>query len=266
MRLVMLGLPPATNNMYATVPDKGPKTGVRRRAARVVLSAAGRASHKAWRAVAARKHAGPPSGAPFAVLVVYHLHRLDRDVDGSHKAVLDGFKGVLWRDDKQVVLLGARKDLAPREVFPYVTVVVRELAAMPSYRPQEAPGGALAFETNIWPPTTNNAYALSGGRRRKTAAARAAGDAYTLWMSRLVRHPPAIEGPARLRIRYGIAVDRRDVEGSHKILVDAMRGVAWRDDADVMSFSVSKARLPKGAQPVIDVVTWAMPGARQGRP
>jgi Holliday junction resolvase RusA-like endonuclease len=198
--------------------------------------------------------------------VVYHLHRLDRDVDGSHKAVVDGFKGVLWRDDKQVVLLAARKALVPRDVFPYVSVVVRELAHIPSYRPQGAPGGAVAFETNIWPPTTNNAYALSGGRRRKTAAARSASEAYAFGVSRLVRHPPAIDGPARLRIRYGITADRRDVEGSHKLLVDAMRGVAWRDDSQVMSFSVSKARLPKGAQPVIDVVTWAIPGARQGRP
>ena len=246
MRLVMLGLPPATNNLYATV------------GGRIVISTAGRASHTAWHAVAARKWTDGPSSAPFAVMVVYHLRRFDRDVDGSHKAVIDGFKGVVWRDDKQVILLSARKVRVPRDVFPYVTVIVRELAIMPSYGALRVPGGALAFVTDIWPPTTNNSYVALGGRRRKTLEAKSIGLAYGFELARMVRNPPAIVGSARLKIRYGIVADRRDVEGSHKLIVDAMRGLVWRDDSAIMSFSVAKARLPKGGQPVIDVVTWSL--------
>lgn len=255
MRLVLLGLPPATNNLYTVIGN------------RQVLSETGRRFHESVAALARHAWPGSPSPAPFAVLVTYHLGGYDRDVDGSHKAILDGFSPrhrdgsrapIIWRDDRQVVLFSARK--VRTAALPYVSIVVRPLAHIPAFQPLSRPAGALSFATSLIPPSTNNTYTPSARFRRKTAAARDATEAYAAGFRRLIfGHPPFAQG-VRLRIRYGFSADRRDVDGSHKLLLDAARGILWADDRQVTSFCASKARLAPGSAPVIQGNAWPLPG------
>jgi Holliday junction resolvase RusA-like endonuclease len=254
MRLVLLGLPPATNNLYAVIGNHQ------------VLSEAGRRYHETVAAVARRYWTGPPHQGPFAVLVTYHLGGYDRDVDGSHKAILDGFSPrridasrspIIWEDDRQVVLFAARK--VRTSSLPYVSVVVRPLRAVPAFRPLARPAGALSFATSLIPPSTNNTYTPSARFRRKTVAARDATAAYAAGFARLAPGGKPFRGGVRLRIRYGFIADRRDVDGSHKLLLDAARGILWDDDRQLVSFTASKARLDPGRTPVIMGNAWDVP-------
>lgn len=257
MRLVLLGLPPTTNNLYAIV--RGHQ----------VLTEAGREYH---RAVALVAHAAlgdrAASSAPFAIMVTYHLGAYDRDVDGSHKTILDGFsprlkdgsrEPIVWQDDRQVVLFVARKMKAPRGVLPYVSIVVRELATPPAYRPPVLRGRALGFATSIIPPSTNNAYTHYRGVRRKTKDARQATIDYAAgWDDLADGARPMFAGPVRITLRFGFRADRRDVDGSHKLLLDAARGIMWFDDRAIQRFSVSKARVAAGSEPVIEGSLWGL--------
>lgn len=230
MRFVLLGLPPTTNNLYTIV------------AGRQVKSAVGRDYAEAVSEVARRAWSDEALRGPFAVLVTYHLGAYNRDVDGSHKAIVDGCSGIIWHDDKQVVLFAARKRRAPAGVLPYVSVVVRQLAAMPAWQEPTAPPAAAELRLSPLPPTTNNSYAIFRGIRRKTAAARAAS---AVLEEAMCDAAPVIpwSGPLRLRLRYAMAVDRRDVDGSHKLLLDAARSRWWRDDLQLTSFSAAKSRI-----------------------
>lgn len=254
MRLVLLGLPPATNNLYTVVGN------------RQVLSETGRRYHRTVAAVARRYWGRPPYRGPFAVLVTYHLGGYDRDVDGSHKAILDGFSPwrpdgsrdpIIWKDDRQVVLFAARKVRTP--ALPYVSVVIRALVRDPHFAPLSRPSAALSFATSLIPPSTNNTYTPSARFRRKTVEAREATQTYAAGFARLAGGQIPFRGGVRLRIRYGFLVDRRDVDGSHKLLLDAARGILWDDDRQVLSFTASKARLEGGRRPLIEGNAWSLP-------
>ena len=49
------------------------------------------------------------------------------------------------------------------------------------------------------------------------------------------------------------------IDGSHKLLLDAARGILWTDDLQITSFTVAKARMSAGAEPRIDGDAWALP-------
>lgn len=259
MRLVILGLPPTTNNLYAIVAGRQVKVEVGRAWTRIAAAAA----RAAW---AGRV----PSRAPFAVLITYHLGAYERDVDGSHKTLIDGFapqgqdghqEPIIWYDDRQLVLFAARKVRAPKGVLPYVSLVVRELSSLPAYHAPAPSHNALGFETTVMPPSTNNTYTTWRGKRRKSEAAREAFAAYQTGFAALVtadaqasRFP--FTGPVRVRVRYGYTADRRDVDGSHKLLFDAARGetgagLVWRDDLQITSLAIAKGRVPAGVAPRI---------------
>jgi Holliday junction resolvase RusA-like endonuclease len=245
MRLVILGLPPSANNLYAVV------------GRRQVLSAEGRRFHSAFRAVAAAGRTALPTGGPFAMAVTYHL-RYDRDVEGSHKAILDALSGTLWRDDRQLVLLTLAKRRLPLGVLPYVSVVLRPLARKPRFAPPSSPpGAAWRFASSILPPSTNNLYAVFGRARRLTREGRAAKDAYRYGFLSLGRRSPE-RGELRLRLRYGFVADRRDVDGSHKAILDAARGLLWIDDQQIVRLSLSKARVEAGAEALITLDGWTV--------
>ena len=248
MRLVLLGLPPTTNNLYAIV------------SGRAILSAAGRSFHAALSAVA-RDACGSDGwtvhDGPVAVRITYHLGPYDRDVDGSGKVILDALSGSLYTDDRRVVLFVARKVRVRTGVLPYVSIVVRRLKKNPTFRPPFAPQRSLAISTTAWPPSTNNAYTISNGRRRKSSAGRVAGRFFAMMFIALVRdqpRKPVFTRAIRLRIRYGFVADRRDVDGSHKIIVDAARGILWSDDRQIETISIAKARTSMDA--VIDLAAW----------
>ena len=250
MRLALLGLPPATNNLYAIV--RG----------RQVLTEAGRAWHAAVAAAARAAWGRPPSAGPVAVLLTLHLGAYDRDADGSVKAVLDGLAPrrpgggrdpVVFRDDRQVVLLVVRKVRAPAGALPWTSLVVRELRAAPQHRAPAVRGGDLGFATTLVGPTTNNAYAVAGGTRRKTAQARAVADAYRAgWAAIAGPGRPWLAGAARVVVRQGYTADRRDVDGGVKLLLDAARGILWPDDRAVARLSLAKGRVSRGGAPVIE--------------
>lgn len=273
MRMVILGLPPTTNNLYAVV--RG----------RQVKVEAGRAWTRLAAAVAAATWGERPvSAAPFAVLITYHLGAYERDVDGSHKAIIDGFaprepetgqRPIVWHDDRQLVLLAARKVRAPKGVLPYVSIIVRELAGAtgesPGYLEPTPARGALSFETTVLPPSTNNAYTTFGGTRRKSAASREAYATYQKGFAALVADDPdlarfPLTGALRVRVRYGYVANRRDVDGSHKLLLDAARGqgLVWRDDLQITSLSLAKGRVPAGLAPRIAGDVRALGAAAQG--
>jgi Holliday junction resolvase RusA-like endonuclease len=260
MRVVILGLPPSTNNLYTVV------------AGRQVLSEPGWQFHASVAAILRRHWATVPSGGPFAVLVTYHL-RYDRDVDGSQKVLLDGFaprhrdggrEPIVWNDDRQLVLFAARKVRAAKGTLPYVSVIIRELARPPMFvagaPPDHRSRRRLDFATGTIPPSNNNAYTPVGrGRagRVKTREARLIGEAYARDFAVLVGgSQPYFAGPLRLRLRFGFAADRRDVDGSSKLLLDAGKGVLWRDDGQITSYSVAKARVRSGGQPSIEGGAW----------
>lgn len=260
MRLVILGLPPTTNNLYAIVSGRQVKVEV----GRVWTKIAAAVARAAW---AGRE----PSHAPFAVLITYHLGAYERDVDGSHKAIIDGFapKGddghqepIIWYDDRQLILFAARKVRAPKGTLPYVSVVVRELGEIPPpYREPRAVQGALGFETSIMPPSANNTYTVWRGQRRKSKEAREVFATYRVGFAELVaadtdptRFP--FSDSVRVRVRYGYIADRRDVDGSHKLLFDAARGeggggLIWRDDLQITSLAIAKGRVATGDSPRI---------------
>jgi Holliday junction resolvase RusA-like endonuclease len=247
MRLVILGLSPSTNNLYTVV------------RARQVVTETGRRFHAAVGAIAARAWTAAPGPGPFAVLVTYHLGAYDRDVDGSHKALLDGLSGVVWQDDRQVVLFAARKRRVGRDVLPYVSLVVRPLTGRPLFVAPTVPTRALGFATTIIPPSANNTYTTTSRFRRKTVAARSSSETFTAGFTALMAHRPPLTGPLRVRLRYGFTADRRDVDGSHKLLLDAARGRLWLDDRQIVAFTVSKARLgPPGRAPRIEGAVWAL--------
>lgn len=273
MRLVILGLPPTTNNLYAIVAGRPVKVEPGRAWTEI---AAGVAAH-AW-------GPRPPSRSPFAVLITYHLGAYARDVDGSHKAIIDGFaprRGkmqtpIIWHDDRQLVLLAMRKVRAPKGVLPYVSVIIRELVAAPAYREPTVVPGALGFTTTRMPPSTNNTYTSFRGARRKSAAAREAFAAYLVGFRALVGGTPdpdryPLTGPVRVRIRHGYTHDRRDVDGSHKLLLDAARGepgaggLVWRDDLQIRSISLVKGRVPKDEEPQISGDVRSLEPARVAR-
>lgn len=229
MRFVLVGLPPSTNNLYAIVGGRQVKTAVGREYSAAVADVA----RRAWEA--------EPSGGAFAVLVTFHLAGRDRDVDGSHKAILDGCSEVIWSDDRQLVLFAARKRRLPHGVLPYVSVVIRPVAALPAWTDPIAAPAAAEIVASPLPPTTNNSYSIWRGIRRKTAAARAASTALEPAINDSAPDQPW-RGPVRLRIRYALTANRRDVDGSHKLLLDAARGAWWGDDLQITSFSVAKTR------------------------
>ena len=283
MRFVLLGLPPSTNNLYTVV------------AGHQVLSEVGWRYHDSVAAVLRRLWKFPPSAAPFAVLITYHL-RYDRDVDGSQKVLLDGFapqahKGpnagkrtpIVWNDDRQLVLFAARKRRLPKHILPYVSVIVRELGVAPVFASCYAPPlrgdrRRLDFDTALIPPSNNNAYVPIGRGARgrvKTREARIAAESLAAGFATLVLRLRAaaarlgnqrareiaagvtvFPGPLRLRLRFGFSADRRDVDGSSKILLDAARGILWGDDTQIESYCVAKARVPAGADPRVEGSVW----------
>ena len=248
MRLTLFAVPPATNNLYTVV--RG----------RAVLSEAGRATKAAWAEAFRAVHGDRPvHDGPVAVLVVYRLGPTDRDVDGSHKAIVDAGSGILYRDDRQIVLFAARKERAPEGTLPSTTIVVRPLPAAPTFALPHRPTDAIGFATNHLGPTTNNAYAPIRGIRRKTAAARVSSARYEEMAREVAGTRVPLPGPLRLRVRHGYAADRRDVDGSHKLLVDACRGVFYGDDRQIRSFSVAKGRVAPGDEPVVVIDVWPTP-------
>jgi Holliday junction resolvase RusA-like endonuclease len=250
MRLTLFAIPPATNNLYTVV--RG----------RAVLSEAGRAAKAAWaEAFRAVRGARAPHAGPVAVLIVYRLGATDRDVDGSHKAIIDAGSGVLYEDDRQIVLFAARKERAPVGVLPSTTVVVRELAASPHFRMPVSPPHSRGFATNHIGPTTNNAYAPIRGIRRKTAEARVSSARYEAAAREAAGEMPPLTGPLRLRVRHGYQADRRDVDGSHKLVVDACRGLLFLDDRQVRSFSVAKGRVAAGDESIVVIDVHPLDGA-----
>ncbi len=310
MRVVLLGLPPSTNNLYAVVMG------------RQILTETGRAYHRAVAAVMRKAWQQPPSPSPFAVMITYHV-RYDRDVDGSQKVLLDGFapkleknkvpseeqsssrqEPIVWNDDRQLVLFAARKVRVKAGVLPYVSVIIRELVSQPAFVAPHVPAlrgdrRRLDFGTDLIPPSNNNAYTVSRGRHKatgvvtvgasgaiskekpmygrvKTREARLVADAFGEsfgYLASELRQAALTDGsssraaeiaadtmpfPAavRLRLRFGYTADRRDVDGSSKILLDAARGTLWGDDAQITSYSVAKARVPAGAVACIEGGVW----------
>lgn len=242
MRLVLLGLPPTTNNLYAVVNG------------RQVKSDAGRAWTELVAAVARRAWRGKPSRKPFAVLITYHRSAYDRDVDGSHKTILDGMSDLVWKDDRQVMLLTIRKERAPEGVLPWTSVVIRELEAEPAWRPLASPVDAYAFATDFIPPSTNNTYAVVRGIRRKTREGRNASERYVGAMEELAGLDEPMTGRLRVRVRHAFRENRRDVDGSHKLLLDAARGILWNDDLQIDWITLSKCRREEG--PLIGFDAW----------
>ena len=260
MRVVILGLPPSTNNLYTVV------------AGRQVLTEPGRRFHESVAAILRRFWSGAPSSGPFAVLVTYHL-RYDRDVDGSQKVLLDGFaprhrdgtrEPIVWNDDRQLVLFAARKVRTNKSTLPYVSIIIRELSALPAFNtgspPRHRAVRRLDFATGLIPPSNNNAYIPVGrGRlgRVKTREARLIGEAYARDFTTITGGPwPYFTCPVRLRLRFGFTADRRDVDGSSKLLLDAGKGLLWRDDGQITSYSVAKARVRPGQSPSIEGGAW----------
>lgn len=249
MRLTLFAVPPATNNLYTVV--RG----------RAVLSETGRATKAAWAEAFRAVHGiRPPHQGPVAVLIVYRLGATDRDVDGSHKAIVDAGSGILYRDDRQIVLIAARKERAAPGTLPSTTIVVRELRAEPRFALPARPAGAIGFATNHIGPTTNNAYAPIRGIRRKTAAARVSSARYEEAARSVADGHAPMAGRLRLRVRHGYLADRRDVDGSHKLLVDACRGVFYGDDRQIASFSVAKGRVASGDEPMVVIDVWTTDG------
>jgi crossover junction endodeoxyribonuclease RusA len=242
MRLVLLGLPPTTNNLYAVVNG------------RQVKSDAGRAWTGLVSAVAQRHWTVRPSRKPFAVMITYYRSAYDRDVDGSHKTLLDGLSGLVWRDDRQVMLLSIRKLRAPEGTLPWTSVVVRELEAEPSWRPLVSPADAYAFTSDFIPPSTNNTYAVVRGIRRKTREGRSASERYVSAMEELAGLDDPMTGRLRVRVRHAFRENRRDVDGSHKLLLDAARGVLWNDDLQIDTITLTKCRREEG--PLISFDAW----------
>jgi Holliday junction resolvase RusA-like endonuclease len=228
-RFRLYGLPPTTNNLYAVV------------AGRQVLSRAGRAYHAAVAEIAAAAWSGTPADGPVAVRITYHVAH-DRDVDGSHKALVDGMSGVCFDDDRRLVLLTLTKEPVRDGALPHVDVTVRALSALPVDRHLAASREGFALTTTILPPSTNNTYAISGRVRRKTREAKAVETAYRGAFAQLAGGQPPAEGPVTLRIHYGFTADRRDVDGSHKLLLDAARGHLWIDDRQITRLTLTKAR------------------------
>jgi Holliday junction resolvase RusA-like endonuclease len=228
-RFRLIGLPPSTNNLYTVV------------AGRQVLSRAGRAYHAAVAALAADAWTEAPAVGPVAIRVTYRLGTHDRDVDGSHKALIDGMSGVCFDDDRQVVLLSLNKAEAG-DGLPSVEVTVRALGALPIDRTLRAGRDGFRLSTTLLPPSTNNSYAIAGRVRRKTREAKSVETAYRGAFRELAAGVPPIEGPVRVRVHYGFTADRRDVDGSHKLLLDAARGLLWVDDRQIRSLTLTKAR------------------------
>jgi Holliday junction resolvase RusA-like endonuclease len=241
MRATIAGLPPTTNNLYAVVRGRN------------ILSEAGRAAHAAF-AAAFRNAGAVVAEGPVALSITYHLGAYDRDVDGSHKVVVDAGKGLLYRDDRQVALLAIEKRRAAPGVLPWTEVVVRALAAAPAFAEPPLRAGALSLAADRLPPSTNNAYAAVNGIRRATREAKEAKAAFAAAFVALLpagSAQPHFAGPVAVRIRYGFQADRRDVDGSHKLLLDAARGVLWADDRQIRRIRMEKARAPEGAPAVV---------------
>jgi Holliday junction resolvase RusA-like endonuclease len=246
MRLVIAGLPPSTNNLYTVV------------AGRLVISARGRAFHRAMAAVARRAGAKTPDARRYAVRITYHIAR-DRDVEGSQKALLDSFSGLVWEDDRAVVLLVIRKVSTPPGVLPWTSVILRPLGpTVPAFHAPTTPAGGIFFATSLLPPSTNNAMAVSGGRRRSTREQRAISAAHSAGLLAIAAGMAPWKVSIAVRIRYGFLADRRDVDGSHKSLLDAARGILWDDDRRIEMISLAKGRLPPGTEPLIAVAVWPL--------
>jgi Holliday junction resolvase RusA-like endonuclease len=233
MRLVVVGLPPTTNNLYAIVGRYQ------------VLTAAGRSYKASLHNAAIATATTPPTNGPVAMMVTYYLRR-DRDVDGSAKIVLDALKGVIYEDDRQVDLLVLRKRRT--KTLPYLSIVVRRLRAHPVFRPiVERDTHVLATFTDL-PPTTNNLYTIFGRRRRKSREARQLQDVYAIGYRMRMGAKSPMRGQVGARIRYGFIANRRDVDGSHKTLIDAASSIVYEDDRQIVRLSLAKGR---SAEPIV---------------
>lgn len=112
-----LSLPPATNNLYKSLPNG------RRAMTSEARDWKGGAASFALRARTSNHLTAPaPKGTPVKVRLSFVLKH-DRDVDNC-KAVLDAFSGVLYDDDKQVHELTISKRKAAVGETPRVDVVV----------------------------------------------------------------------------------------------------------------------------------------------
>lgn len=246
MRLVIVGTPPATNNLYAVV------------GGRMVLSARGRAFHAALAAVARRAGPAAPDERRYAVAITYHLGR-DRDVEGSQKVVLDALSGLVWRDDRAIVVLRLAKRRVAPGTLPWTSVTIRPLSATaPAFHTPRVPAGGVGFGTTLLPPSTNNAMAVSGGRRRRTRAARQVALLHRAGIAAAAGPGEPWSGPVRVRIRYGFRADHRDLDGSHKAILDSATGTLWRDDRQLVSVSFAKGRLSTGEEPRVVFAAWAL--------
>jgi len=251
MILTLLGLPPTTNNLYAVI------------GRRHVLTEEGVRYHQQVRAVLERVHSLPPADGPFAVSITYYLGGYERDVEGSHKALIDAMSGMIWRDDRQIQLMCLRKRKAAAGMLPYVNIVTRRLAMQPASMlslpsaVRSVPRG-LTLITSVIPPTTNNIY-FSTDSRIKTPAAQLAGRLFARAYDNLaVASDLALPWSGHLagRIRYHFAADRRDVDGSHKLLLDAAKGILWHDDRQLTHICLRKGKAGKNITPTIFASFW----------
>jgi len=250
MILTLLGLPPTTNNLYAVVGK------------RHVLTEEGDRYHQQVREVVKELYSLPPADGPFAVSVTYYLGGYERDVEGSHKALIDGMSGLVWNDDRQIQLMCLRKRKAPAGMLPYVNVITRKLAQQPASMRQlpgtpREPDRGLTLVTGVIPPTNNNIY-FSAESRIKTPAAQLAGRLFSRAFDNLSASSDlALPWSGHLggKIRYYFAADRRDVDGSHKLLLDAAKGILWHDDRQLTHICLRKGK-SGGETPTIFAAFW----------
>lgn len=105
------------------------------------------------------------------------------------------------------------------------------------------------------PPTTNHMYKPFGGRFHVDSAAR---DRKTsmAWEARSQYNGPLLESPLRVVVHLRIGTRRnRDVDNI-KALLDAMTGVLWVDDGQIVDLRITK-RYEKGNEG-LDLTVYAV--------
>jgi len=100
------------------------------------------------------------------------------------------------------------------------------------------------------PPTTNQQYGRKGNRSFLSSVAKAWKDE-AQWRMKAIR-PKLLSTPVVLTIRFYLKFDR-DVDNA-KLLLDAMSGIVYEDDSQVVEYHVYKIKDKTNPRVEIDVI------------
>lgn len=113
---------------------------------------------------------------------------------------------------------------------------------------------AIRFAVPVKPYGVNGTYRIGKGRMFRSPEAEQYRTALQLGAKRAMRRRPLLTGHVEVRVWFVYPDNRSDIDGAIKGTLDAMNGIVWTDDRQVIRLEVEKRKDPDAPRVEIEIV------------